>query len=167
VRECLAGEKGKLLLKDVEDPSRRSAKWGLSGGASGDFGDPSVDTDYAWCVYDESAGVAALVLSAALPSDRICDGRPCWQAKKTGWLYKDSSAARDGVQKLLLKRNGDGQTVITLKARGENLLLPGLPLQQSPRVRVRLLAGNGACWESDLAEPAKKNEEGRFTDRLP
>ncbi len=39
-----------------------------------------------------------------------------------------------------------------------------LPLAQSPRVVVQLVATTGVCWESVHTAPATKNDASQFRD---
>ena len=79
--------------------------WQKGSVAFEDLGSPAEDTDYALCVYD---GTDAPVLRLDAPAGGSCGGKPCWKAsgkpgQETGFVYKDTAGASDGVRSLVLK----------------------------------------------------------------
>jgi hypothetical protein len=69
------------------------------------------------------------------------------------------------VHTLTLKEGRDRprKAEIVLRAKGELLDLPALPLTQP--LRVQLKNGLGACWEALYSAPAAKNSAEEFRDR--
>src|SRR5207253_2573102 len=61
------------------------------------FGDPLTTTSFNFCVYDESGGTPALVMSLTVPPGGTCGGKPCWKGGKTGFQYKDTLLTHQGV----------------------------------------------------------------------
>jgi hypothetical protein len=56
------------------------------------------------------------------------------------------------MRKLVLKPGVAGKASIKLKAKGENLAVPALPLVVPVSHQVR--ASNGNCWGADYSLPA-------------
>jgi hypothetical protein len=118
-----------------------------------DFGDPRhTRTHYAFCVYDESAPTPALVFRALAPAGGTCRFDPspqdlsCWRDVRDGYRYRDDFRTPEGLSSMRLKEGADGKARITLKASGDLVGLPSLPL--GVPVRAQLQAANGECWET-------------------
>jgi hypothetical protein len=112
------------------------------------FGNPLGTDAYTLCVYGE-AGASPIVLArATAPAGGTCKTRPCWKATgDRGFKYKDAERTPDGIDTLVLKAGTFlGRARIKVKAQGESLSLPVLPLDLP--VRVQLQAGNDRCWEA-------------------
>jgi hypothetical protein len=154
-----------LLLLRAGASEKLQFKW-IKGAttAIADFGDPTTAQTYTFCVYDETAGAAALKLQALLPPGGDCAGKPCWKSTGKGFLYKDKNAAADGIQLLNLKSGADGKAKIILKGKGANLHLPALPLAQDHAVIAQLKnnRGPGECWEARFSGVPKKNDASQF-----
>jgi hypothetical protein len=56
-----------------------------------------------------------------------------------------------------------GGGTLELKAKGERLATPALPLAQSPAVTVQL-GHDGRCWQTVHATPAAHNDATTFQD---
>lgn len=129
----------------------------------GDFGDPVTGgTDYILCVYDSTS---TLVMTASVPARGTCGTKPCWAPTKTGFKYKSKDLTPDGVQQVVLTAGVAGKAKVQVKGKGENLLMPDLPLTQSLTVKVQLINADGVCWEADYSAPAKKNDSTQFNDK--
>jgi hypothetical protein len=165
--DCDGGVAGSLRLRDSDRADKDLLQWQFkgAGGDAADLGDPvSGDTDYALCLWDSDVAVPLRIFGAELAAASLCDGRPCWKAKgATGFGYKSGSGAPDGVRQLKIKTGS--QTSIKLKAGREALVLPSLPLLQTPDVTVQLSAGTGACWQTVLPTPADRNTAAEFRDK--
>jgi hypothetical protein len=156
-------------VNDLKDTL--SWKWG-KGTATllGDFGDPvNGTTGYQLCVYDEVLSVPSPVMALMAPPGGTCAGKPCWAAKKTGFLYKDKNLTNDGLMQLQLVAGADGKAKIVAKGKGANLPMPapagpGL-FAQDIMVVVQLVNSDGMCWEADFSAPAKKNDPAQFNDK--
>jgi probable HAF family extracellular repeat protein/cysteine-rich repeat protein len=157
--------KAQLLIKDFTPNTRDVLSWKWVKGAvttKAEFGDPLAETSYAFCIYDESAGVPARVYSRVVAPGGTCGTKPCWKATKTGYQYKNVGLAPDGELKLLLKEGlAPGKAALKLKGKGSALALPPLPLDQDPRVRAQLRSSEGLCWEAGYSG-FKKNETMQF-----
>lgn len=130
--------------------------------AAGEFGDPTVATDYAICVYDAAAGAASLALRADVPGGP-CGAGACWRATKRGFEYKDRFATR-GITKIQLIAGPAGKSRVAV-AGGTVALGPiALPMAQDPTVTVQLRNAAGKCWGTTHAT-AKNNDATRFTSR--
>lgn len=172
-RESTVANKSLLKLRRTAgDPSKSKLVWKWLKGeatAASDYGDPvsGGGSIYTLCVYDADGGVPQQVIQAMIPPGGTCDGKPCWEAKSTGFKYRDSTAAADGVQNISLRIGPDGKAKIIVKAKGDALDMPDLPLQQDQTVVVQLknnlLAGE--CWEARFSAPAKKNTDEQFKDK--
>ena len=166
VSGCATPGKAKLLIKD-KPPAGASAKdkliykW-LKGPAvdQSDFGDPvSGGTEIIICLYANNALVATFVAP---------DG-PLWEAIGTkGYGYKDANAANDGLQKVQLKGGAAGKSKILVKAKGGNIDMPGLPLNDSTNVTVQVRrSDDAACWQSVFPGPGGPSTAALFKDKFP
>ncbi len=149
---CLAPGVSSML--DLR-PKRGQLSWTWTqtpSGAASPFGEPTSETDYHLCLYDETRGIARLESSIALP------GGKRWSRTDLGFRFKKSS--RSGSRKGSLRTGTDGTVEIAVRAKGVEL--PALPLSQEPAAVVQLINSNGACWEASYSSPAKKNSRNRF-----
>lgn len=97
----------------------------------------------------------------------MCAGKPCWAFKGSLALsYKNRAATVDGVTLGAFKSGGTGAASVQIRAKGTNLVVPGLPPVQQPNVTVQLQSSGGACWGSTFALPATRNDT-QFKDRAP
>ena len=172
-RKPVASGAASLQVKNNVLDSKDALTWNWTEGEAttlADFGDPvNGSTSYRLCVYDESAGVPSAVMTLTAPPGGTCAGKPCWAAKKTGFLYKDKGLANDGLMQLQLTSGAAGKAKIVLKAKGERLPIP-IPdaarlFAQDTAVIVQLVNSSGRCWEADFSEPAKKNDATQFNDK--
>ena len=163
---CATPGKGKLLIKD-KDPAGMGGndkviyQW-LKGPMlnQSDFGNPaSGGTDILVCVYANNALVSKFKAPAGAP----------WEALSTkGYSYKDGAGTNGGLQKIQLKGGADGKSKISVKAKGGNIQMPGLPLNDSTNVTVQVVRGdNSACWQTVFPGPGNKNDTGGFSDKFP
>ncbi len=165
-RQSVQAGKSLLLIKDKGGASDGLLfKW-IKGEQTdiSAFGNPTADTDYSFCIYDQTAGQSSLVARAEIPPAGSCGGKPCWKATSKGFRYKDSLLLQDGIKVITLKSGGDGTAKIILKGKGSNLDLPSLPLDQDQQVIAQIKNDTGACWEARFSGPAKKNDSDRFKD---
>ena len=123
---CRAAAKAILLLKDDANDGKDKLlfKW-IKGDATTlpELGAPAATTDYALCIYAGSA--------AALISDPVVLASPSWSASgATGWKYKDTTGAQDGIQKVLLKSGAQAKAKALVKGKGTGL--PDFPTNTLP-----------------------------------
>ncbi|HVO25889.1 MAG TPA: choice-of-anchor V domain-containing protein [Candidatus Margulisiibacteriota bacterium] len=172
-RKPVASGKSTFVVKDNVLDSKDTLSWNWTKGAETlltAFGDPVTgSTSYHLCVYDESAGAPAAVMAMTAPSGGTCAGKPCWTAKKTGFLYKDKGLTNDGLMQLQLTAGAAGKAKIVVTGKGERLPLPqpvgGRLFAQDTAVSVQLVNSDGMCWEADFSAPAKKNDLKQFNDK--
>ncbi len=170
-RQPVAAGTGSLQLKRrAGDPFASQLRWKWLQGDATDLaalGDPRPNggTSYTLCVYDEHAGVPALVSSAIIPPGDACNSGPCWKATGSkGFKYKDDILSAGGVQTVILKAGTAGKAKIIVKAKGADLQMPSLPLAQDAAVVVQLKNIDGECWEARYSGPATKNDDRQFKD---
>jgi hypothetical protein len=119
------------------------------------LGDPRDGrTHYAFCMYQ--GGSPVLALRALAPAGGgNCQptasntSRSCWDDSSTGFRYRDDFETPEGLASMKLKSGVDGRAGAKVRATGEHLRLPALPLVLP--LRVQLQAANGECWETTHA----------------
>ncbi len=147
--------KGALALgRKVGNPAKNSLQWTWKGQATtlGELGTPTASTDYRLCVYD---GATDVIFDLPVVGDGMCGTKPCWKASSKGFGYKNKLGNAGGVTELALKSGADGKAALKLKAKGASLLLPTLPLVQTPDpVRVVLVnEDTSLCWTAAFSAP--------------
>jgi hypothetical protein len=120
------------------------------------LGDPTAETDYSVCLYDEHEGVPYLALAASAPAGAD------WSSKPTGFRYARNDGAPDGLRRLKLRTGGDGEARVLVM--GSQVGLPTLPLAQDPKLVVQVASEVG-CFESVFFNTAKRNDARKFRDR--
>jgi hypothetical protein len=155
-------------------PGDAQIKWRFQGTPTtpNDFGDPTLATDYVFCVYDQSGGADHIVVEEHAPAASTClDVRltgavPCWTGTLAGHRYSDGSVGAKPIHGPVTRLGLDivppNRAKLTLRARGINLSPPVLPLAKDPAVIAQLVNSDGKCWEARYGS-AKKNLEDRFT----
>jgi 6-phosphogluconolactonase (cycloisomerase 2 family) len=160
--------KSMVLLKDRLPDTHDLLTWKWTKGEAtlkADFGDPLATTSYALCVYDRAGGTPALKVAADIPAGGTCAGKPCWKETAHGFKYVAKDASPDGVVSLALKEGLEGLAKITLTAKGVNVEMPSLPLDQDSTVTVQLKNDWGICWDADYTAPAITNDQVQFRDK--
>ena len=156
--------KAQIQLKNKTPDTGDALVWKWSKGSRTtvlDFGDPTTTTAYELCIYDQGG----LKLSASVPADNICAGKPCWAAiGAKGFKYKNKAATPDGLTQILLKEGADGKAKISVKGKGVNLDDPNLATLAEP-VRVQLQNTIGKCWEATYSAPPTKQAPDQFKDK--
>jgi glucose/arabinose dehydrogenase len=142
---CIGTSKAKLKLKNPGDASKNKLLWKWQNGPAlgqSDFGNPIASTSYTLCIY---GGTSNADISAGIPSSSTL-----WKTiSTTGYKFKDSAAAPDGIFKALLKGGDAGKSKLLIKGKGANLDLSGMPLNAASEVTVQLLRSDDAeCFES-------------------
>jgi len=134
-------------------------KWRLGTVLPADFGDPTTDTHFAFCVYDES-GAPSLVMRALVPAAGDCRVEPlssdCWDRVLQ---YYDRYATPEGILFIRYLAGDPGKARFVVSGQGEHLTLPALPLDLP--LRAQLQNSQGACWESTYSA-AIVNHAGAF-----
>jgi hypothetical protein len=164
-RKPTAPGKSMFQLKDNPLDNKDALTWSWNKGdatALSDFGDPvNGSTSYTLCIYDDGGPVMTLTA----PPGGECSGKPCWAAKRTGFLYNDKDLTNDGLKQLKLTAGPAGKAKVSVKGKGQNLPMPALPFAQNPAVIVQLVNSDGMCWEADFSAPAKRNDAQQFNDK--
>jgi len=151
-------DKGSFGLRQKPgDLTKSTMSWGWAKGAAtmiGDFGTPTLTTDYRLCVYD---GADVLIMNMLAPAGGVCDGKPCWKATRLGFRYKNKAALPNGIRTISLASGIAGKARITIRGKGSSLMIPTLPLVQTPNpVRVMLINDEtSACWIASYSAPPK------------
>ena len=124
-----------------------------------ELGDPTVDTQYAVCVWDYALGVPSLVMEMVAEPDGNCVGHPCWNAISNGggFRYKDPGLLPDGLQQLTVRSGVLGKSRLTVKARGEAMPDPPMPFQHDGLITVQVRNSFGTCWGADYVTTPRKN----------
>jgi hypothetical protein len=158
--------KGRLAMKD-KDPDKGDAlvwKW-VRGDATSEaeIGDPLATDSYFACLYD---GGGTRVSESLVEPGGTCGVKPCWKALGSppgskGHKYVNKAGNEDGVKKLILKPGEQGKAKAIVKAGGEPLDMPSLPLALP--VTAQLVSTTGTCWSAAF-EPAGvlKNTDAVF-----
>lgn len=169
---CTAVSSARIDLRDREGTDRDQLSWDAKKGpalAIGDLGDISGgNDDLALCLYARESGGSetSALASFALPGGGACGNKPCWKdipGRKL--LYRDRAGASDGAQLFLAKPGATGRSRFKLKAKGEFLALPDLPLPADAEVIAQLRGSNGGCWETVFPAGGTRNETDRFQAR--
>jgi hypothetical protein len=154
-----------LFLRDVAD-RKDGFVWKWRGKSTGleEFGDPLTTSTYAFCLY---AGESeARVMQAIAPAGGMCGPRQCWKRRDgRRFRYRDTEESPDGITRIALRtRPSATRANIVVAGRGENLKLPGLPLQQPVRAQL-VKSDGGSCWEAIYSAPALKSNDRVFRDK--
>jgi hypothetical protein len=155
-RRPILPKKSRVVLID-RSPDRRDRlvwKWGTGAATTtADLGNPLATTDYVLCIYD---GVSSTPI---LRSETVVPAGSNWQPIAGGYKYLDRGLANDGVQKVILKEGIDGRARIVVRAKGDHLDAPALPLLDSA-VLVQLF-NDDVCWEAEYSV-FQDNDTERF-----
>lgn len=166
---CDIPEKSSLTLRDAP-PAGASAKdrliWKSTKGPAetqSGFGNPTAGTDYAFCLY---AGPSQTLISEAI----VLGGAGWSETGNRGYKFSDASSAQDGTTRITLR--GDPvlpRTRLQWKGRNADLPLPGLPLNDTDAISVRIHNGaNQNCWGADFSpNQVSKNDTKVFKAKLP
>jgi hypothetical protein len=164
VDSCAAAGGGSLAVHDDADPARDALAWKWTGDGE-PWGDATATAAFRLCVYD---GSGALVASTPAPAGGLCGApgrkpKACWKRSGRSQAFNDPAAAGDGLRSVALKSDKSGARGAKLRAAGETLALPALPLALP--VRVQLQGSRGACWAAEFASPADENTATDFEGR--
>jgi len=164
---CLPAGKASLKLKRGSTPSKNSLGWKWSKATidASQLGDPRAETSYALCLYQDGN----LFLTRVVHPGGSSEGQDYWvRTSSGGFSYKNASANADGITALKIKAGVDKGS-ITLKAKGDNLVVP-LPLTATADILAQLVkdpASGSECWEATFLAPAAKSDATQFSDRAP
>ncbi|HYC56061.1 MAG TPA: penicillin acylase family protein [Candidatus Binatia bacterium] len=138
----------------------RSLLWRVTKGpaiAVTDFGNPSADSDHAFCLYDVDA---TLLSQATIEAGGNCGGRPCWRPSSRGFRYVDRSGAAGGITRMSLISGEEGTSRLQIAGDGAGVAAPALPLaQERLPLTAQLLNTEGRCWQSRYPD-LRRNRDG-------
>lgn len=155
---CFTTERSGLIIRDQGDNRNDKLYWRYFRGATDfeDWGDPTVDTSYAFCIWDDDE----LKVDTRIEAGGICLARnPCWKILGRGqpqaYEFFNKPFNEWGIQRLLLATEKPPQAAhISLRGLDVNLPLPG-PVafdryfNQSTAVTVQLMRSDSpVCWEA-------------------
>jgi hypothetical protein len=152
---CSTAAKGKVLIKDSADPTKDKWLWKWKEGSLNAvaLGDPTAQTDYAFCVYDAGGVVVG---------GSIFHGAPEWKVTGSGFSYKDTALSRYGIK--TIKLNVDAGSIL-VKASGANTGIAPLAVT-FPLTAQLVNLDSGACWESAFATE-KTNTASKVVAKAP
>jgi len=160
--ECVEGVKAVLKIRDLDDDTKDSIKFNWKGGPAlvSEMGDPTVDTRYELCIYDNRPNVRmAMGVEPGSGWDLI--GSP---SAPKGYKFKDLTAFNQGIK--LIKTKGSSLAKGKAKVIGKGGNLPDDPdvLPLSYPVTAQLYAGDGMCWQAEFVQgETTKNSETGFS----
>jgi hypothetical protein len=157
---CRTSAKGILTLKK-STPAKDKLVWKWTRGQAttfADFGVPTGTTAYALCIYDNGTQKIAASIDPSATKWKVL-------GTNSGYKYKDSSGASDGITKALLKAGAGGKAKAQVKGKGVKLPTTTLPL--TTPVRAQLVnSANPICYEPTLTV-VKKNTSTLFKVKSP
>jgi hypothetical protein len=162
-REPTVERRGILWLMAGATPAHDRLVWRWVRGEAtplADFGSPFDTTRYAFCLYDAS-GAPQPRLVARAPAGDTCGPTPCWlPIGATRIDYNNHPRAPDGLSYVRLGSGTEGKATIVVKANGEKLALPALPL--AAPVVAQLQAEGGPCWSATYDAFVVQNDATKF-----
>lgn len=162
-RQPIDAHRSRIKLADGSPDDKDRLSWTWSKGALttlADFGDPTSNTAYALCVYDQSLATQP-VLDLEISAGGTCQAKPCWKAGSKGFKFasRRGSAASSGVTKIKLAEGIAGKARISLAGRGE--FLPDPSLGWTAPATIQLRNSTGECWGAVYSAPTS-NGPGEF-----
>lgn len=145
---CKAATRSRVNIKAAAggDDGKLIWKWLRGQTASEDFTDPQ-ETVYAVCGYLDGIKV----IEGRIEPGALCAGRPCWKTTGGRLQYRNRHGNEHGIAKVKL-RPGVGNASVQVVAAGQNLTLPGLPLDAELGLTLQLIhSGDSVCWESEFS----------------
>lgn len=141
---CRGAGRASLLWKRSDGAGDRLiVKWTRGQSTSvAELADPTASASYALCLY----GGGALLGALAVPPDAAH-----WHRLGKGYAYKDSSAAANGVTKVLLKSGTADNARILFKGAGAALPDPPPGALATPLQMQVANLQTSVCWEAAFA----------------
>jgi len=166
---CVAATRASLAIKEAPS-GRERLKLRLRRFTSvvtqASFGNPVTGTSrYDVCVYDAANALVGEIRVVRARETCGTSAVPCWPVSSTGYKYKDTLAASDGVQRIDVK-GGDalrGHVTVTAAndaAKGQSALPLGMAAQLAGNAAasVQLVTSDGSCFATTL--PRVKTADG-------
>jgi hypothetical protein len=147
---CEPYARARVLIKKSRTDSVKWTWTGFDALAPEDFGDPSTDTGYEFCVFDSFAadpetGVDGRILfSASIPPATD------WKAKRNGFRFKSADKL-----KVRLKSGAAGKSKLVVKAKGPAHVVNYLPPLDELHIVLRTAEGVTPqhCFEAYFSGP--------------
>jgi hypothetical protein len=160
--DCFGADRSRIRLQRSRGTDRKNRlEWQLDGIDSDpeDFGDPTEDTDYQLCLYEERDVGTQLISSPGAPAGRS------WRRRGESFQFRLGRDARSqGLDEVRLRAGNRGRGAIAARGRGEALELPELPLPGDADLTVQLHSSDGACWTATFSDP-RSNSRTRYSAR--
>ena len=152
---------GRSVLIGASGSSSRNSltwKWLKGYSSEAEFADPLATATYTFCVF--AGTTAALVGQAAVEPS----GTKWVQFAGTGFRYRDSSGAVEGIRHIVLRGGALGHAKVALQAKGGTLALGGPVL---PPLTVELYnSQTDVCWSATYdAADITVDKQGRVRAR--
>lgn len=114
-----------------------------------DFGDPTNEV-LQLCVYDQTVPSPYALVFSGSPS---VSGGGAWTASTTGWKFKSTTGAPDGITGVTLTAGTvPFKAKVQVKAMDSPSFGP-LPLQDDPSVIAQFKTSLGTCWGATFSMP--------------
>jgi hypothetical protein len=139
-----------LVLRTVRSGKHQAQmKWGKGPAvALGDFGNPTGGELTRLCVY-EPTGPGTYGL--ALQGSPAVSGAGMWTGSATGWKFKSTTGAPDGITGVTLKAGAALKGKVQVTAKGNPPFPAGLPL--TPSVVAQFKTSAGKCFGATFSTP--------------
>jgi cysteine-rich repeat protein len=163
--DCRHPAAGKSALALRAGPEVRAPRlaWQWTHGigtTKADFGRPTADEHYAFCLYD----ARGLLLTTIVPAGGISDrNRPCWTEQRHGFRYRGCTASRPVTDVTLRADTGNGNARLGVRGRGPRVNVPSGAVLLPP-VTAQLRNASGVCWAADYTPPFRVNDGSAFKD---
>ena len=159
---CKVAGKASLRIENRTDDRRDRFEFTWARGDAttmAELGDPTRDTQYAVCVWDDVGGTPTLVMEMVAPPAGSCIGRDCWRPTgfAHGFRYFDAGLLPNGLRELAVKPGPLGRPRIVVKALGEEMPDPPMPFRRDPTITVQVVNSAGACWGADFVTAPTRN----------
>ena len=124
-----------------------------------------MSSDYVACVYDNNGAGFYAVMEVDAPAGATCDSAVCWSETPDAYGYRDRNKEQGPLASLKISAGEPGRAKFKLKANGESLTMPYLPLAKTPLAKAQLInRETNACWEADFPS-ADSNTTNQFKAR--
>lgn len=153
---CLEADKGLLMIRDSPIAEQRLLRWSWKKGepvTMESLGTPTVDTEYALCLYDTDDGVVRLAGSYSIPAATVG-----WEMKPSGLKFVNKTTPPDGIYSFRAAAAArPGKSGVALKGLGSSLPAPdqfssGKFFQHDPIGAAQLVNTEGACWTTEFVD---------------
>lgn len=127
--------------------------WTAANGFAQAIGDPGVDGNLRFCLYERTDVAVRLVFDREIVAGGTCRGQPCWAttAASATMKYRDPRAARSPIKLLSLGPDSGAPTRFDLRAGGSALGPPLLPVPTGGSIVAQLVDNqDSVCWGASM-----------------